>query len=203
MAGVMAEPRAPASPSFDELLAEIRACRICESHLPLGPRPVLRAAASARLMIVGQAPGTKVHESGVPWDDASGERLRDWMAVERHVFYDERRIAIVPMGFCYPGVEERGGDKPPRPECAEAWHDRLLAHLGKVELTLLVGAYAQKRYLGKRRTLTETVAGWRDHLPEFLPLPHPSWRNTAWIKRNPWFEADVLPELRRRVRKLK
>ena len=204
MAGVMAEPRAPASSSFDDLLAEIRACRICAAHLPLGPRPVLRAAASARLMIIGQAPGTKVHESGIPWNDASGERLRDWLAVDTETFYDERRIAIVPMGFCYPGVEERGGDKPPRPECAPEWHPRLLAGLANVELTLLVGAYAQKRYLGKRRarTLTATVEGWRDYLPEVLPLPHPSWRNTAWIKRNPWFEADVLPALQKRVQKL-
>lgn len=212
MAGVMAEPRGhatdpldgPLDGPLDDLLAEIRRCRICAAHLPLGPRPVLRAAAAARLMIVGQAPGTRVHETGIPWNDASGERLRDWMAVARETFYDERRIAIVPMGFCYPGVDARGGDKPPRPECAEAWHDRLLDHLGRVELTLLVGAFAQRRYLGKRgrRTLTETVEGWRDYLPEFLPLPHPSWRNTAWIKRNPWFEAEVLPALRRRVRKL-
>ncbi len=186
------------------LLAEIRACRLCEAELPLGPRPVLRARPGARLLIVGQAPGTKVHESGIPWNDKSGERLRDWLQTEPEIFYDEARIAIVPMGFCYPGREDRGGDKPPRPECAPAWHPRLQAALPKVELTLLVGLYAQARYLGEERkaNLTETVRAWRDYLPAYLPLPHPSWRNTAWLKRNPWFETELLPELRTRVRAL-
>ena len=186
------------------LLAEVRACRLCAAELPLGPRPVLRAHADARLMIVGQAPGTKVHASGIPWNDNSGLRLRDWLQTEPETFYDETRIAIVPMGFCYPGREDRGGDKPPRPECAPAWHPRLQAALPKVELTLLVGLYAQARYLGKARkaNLTETVRAWRDYLPDYLPLPHPSWRNTAWLKRNPWFEAELLPDLRNRVRSL-
>jgi len=187
-----------------EILAAARACRICEAQLPLGPRPVLRAAPPARLMIVGQAPGTRVHESGVPWDDRSGERLRDWLQVPNEVFYDPARVAIVPMGFCYPGVDAKGGDKPPSPVCAPQWHPPLRAALPAVELTLLVGMYAQAHYLGKRRrkTLTETVRHWRDYLPEFLPLPHPSWRNTAWLKKNPWFETDLLPELRKRVKKL-
>ena len=183
------------------LLAEVRACRLCAAELPLGPRPVLRAHPAARLLIVGQAPGTKVHESGIPWDDKSGQRLRDWLQTEPETFYDERRIAIMPMGFCYPGREARGGDKPPRPECAPTWHPRLQAGLPKVELTLLVGLYAQARYLDERRkaNLTETVRAWRDYLPAYLPLPHPSWRNTAWLKRNPWFEKELLPELRARV----
>ncbi len=186
------------------LLAEVRACRLCAAELPLGPRPVLRAHGDARLMIVGQAPGTKVHASGIPWNDNSGLRLRDWLQTDPETFYDESRIAIVPMGFCYPGREDRGGDKPPRPECAPAWHPRLQAALPKVELTLLVGLYAQARYLGKARkaNLTETVRAWRDYLPDHLPLPHPSWRNTAWLKRNPWFEAELLPDLRNRVRRL-
>ncbi len=186
------------------LLTEVRACRLCAAELPLGPRPVLRAHADARVMIVGQAPGTKVHASGIPWNDNSGLRLRDWLQTEPETFYDETRIAIVPMGFCYPGREDRGGDKPPRPECAPAWHPRLQAALPKVELTLLVGLYAQARYLGKARkaNLTDTVRAWRDYLPDYLPLPHPSWRNTAWLKRNPWFETELLPDLRDRVRGL-
>lgn len=192
------------APGLDDLIAAARACRVCAEHLPLGPRPVLRAAAGARLLIVGQAPGTKVHESGVPWNDASGERLRDWLAVDRATFYDETRIAIVPMGFCYPGRDTRGGDKPPRPECAPLWHPPLRAALPDVTLTLLVGQYAQAYYLGARRgrSLTETVRAWREFAPEFLPLPHPSWRNTAWLKRNPWFTEALLPDLRRRVRAL-
>jgi len=190
--------------SLAEVVAAARACRVCERHLPLGPRPVLRAAPSARLMIVGQAPGTRVHETGIPWNDRSGERLRDWLRLPGEVFYDESRVAIVPMGFCYPGVDDKGGDRPPRPECAPLWHPPLRAGLPGVELTLLVGMYAQRHYLGKRRrkTLTETVLHWRDYLPEFLPLPHPSWRNTAWLKKNPWFEKDLLPDLRKRVKAL-
>jgi len=186
------------------LVASARACRVCAAHLPLGPRPVLRAAVGARLLIVGQAPGTKVHETGIPWNDPSGERLRDWLAVDRETFYDETRIAIVPMGFCYPGRDARGGDKPPRPECAPLWHPPLRSALPKVALTLLVGQYAQAYYLGSRRkkSLTQTVRAWHETLPEFLPLPHPSWRNTAWLKRNPWFSEELLPELRARVHAL-
>ena len=184
-----------------EIVAAARACRVCEKHLAHPPRPVLRAAPGARLLIVGQAPGTRVHESGVPWDDRSGDRLRDWLAIEPDVFYDETQIAIVPMGFCFPGNDAKGGDLPPRPECAPLWHPPLIEALPNVELTLLVGLYAQGYYLGKRRqnSLTETVRHWADYAPEFLPLPHPSWRNTAWIKKNPWFEADLLPVLRERV----
>ena len=186
------------------LLAEIRACRLCAEHLPLGPRPVLRATATARILIIGQAPGTKVHESGVPWNDPSGDRLRDWLALDRETFYDESRIAIMPMGFCYPGVLPRGGDRPPRPECAPAWHDRVLGHLPNVGLTLLVGQYAQAKYLDGRRgkTLTETVSRWRDFGPEIVPTPHPSWRTRAWVRKNPWFETDLLPDLRLRVASL-
>jgi uracil-DNA glycosylase len=200
----MAGRPAKAERALQKIIAEARACRVCEAHLPLGPRPVLRAAPQARLMIIGQAPGTRVHESGVPWDDRSGERLRDWLRTPNEVFYDEAKVAIVPMGFCYPGVDAKGGDKPPRPECAPLWHPPLRSALEKVDLTLLVGMYAQAHYLGKRRqkTLTETVRHWRDYLPDFLPLPHPSWRNTAWLKKNPWFEEDLLPALRRRVKRL-
>ncbi len=155
-------------------------------------------------MIIVQAPGTKVHESGVPWDDASGKRLRSWLDLDADQFYDEDSVAIVPMGFCYPGVDARGGDKPPRPECAAAWHGPLLEHLQEIKLTLLVGSHAQKYYLGRdmRRTMTETVAGWRDYLPLRLPLPHPSWRNLHWRRKNPWFEEKIVPTLRERVRKL-
>lgn len=190
--------------SFDALIARVRDCRICEAHLPFGPRPVIKGRQSAKLLIIGQAPGTKVHESGIPWNDRSGDQLREWLAVDSDTFYDEARIAIMPMGFCYPGVDPRGGDNPPRPECAEAWHEALLAHLPEVELTLLVGMYAQARYLGKdkKRTLTATVAAWREYEPRFLTLPHPSWRNLHWRRKNPWFETDVIPELRTRVHAL-
>ena len=199
--------------SLDALLAEVRACTRCAAGLPsgprlpsgpglpLGPRPVLKARDSARLLIIGQAPGTKVHESGIPWDDPSGDRLRDWLQVDKDTFYDEGRIAIVPMGFCYPGRAKSGGDAPPRPECAPLWHQPVLAALPNIELTMLVGTYAQAHYLGKRRqkTMTETVRSWRDYGPDILPTPHPSWRTTGWQKKNPWFEEDVLPALRERV----
>ena len=185
------------------LLREIRACRVCARHLPLGPRPVLRAKASARLLIIGQAPGTKVHESGIPWNDRSGDRLRDWLQLDRETFYDESCIAIMPMGFCYPGVDANGGDRPPREECAPLWHTRVLTLLPRIELTLLVGSYAQKHYLGDRAaSMTATVRAWREHAPRFIPLPHPSWRNTAWLRRNPWFERELLTDLRERVHDL-
>jgi uracil-DNA glycosylase len=183
------------------LVEKARACRVCEAHLPLGPRPTLRASATAKLLIVGQAPGTKVHETGIPWNDASGDRLRRWLDLDRDTFYDESRIAIMPMGLCYPGIDKNGGDSPPRPECAPLWHPPLLALMPQVELVLLVGSHAQAWYLGKqrRRSMTDTVAAWRDYAPRFIPTPHPSWRNTAWLKRNPWFEAELVPELRARV----
>ncbi len=197
----MSAPPVPVVEDLEAVIAAARACRVCAAHLPLGPRPVLRAKASARLLIVGQAPGTRVHETGIPWNDASGDRLRDWLALDREAFYDEARIAIVPMGFCYPGRDARGGDNPPRPECAPLWHPPLIANLPNVGLTLLVGRYAQGHYLGARRrgNLTETVRAWADYAPRFVPLPHPSWRNTAWLRRNPWFEKDLLPALRARV----
>lgn len=187
--------------ALDILLTEIRACQHCAEHLPLGPRPVVMARSTARILIVGQAPGTKVHDSGIPWNDRSGDTLRGWMAIDRETFYDPARIAIMPMGFCYPGRLDKGGDAPPRPECAPLWHDRLLAHLPNIELVILAGMYAQARYLDDRRkrTLTETVAAWRDYGPRNIPLPHPSWRSANLIKKNPWFEAELLPELRARV----
>jgi uracil-DNA glycosylase len=189
---------------LDRLLGEVRACTLCAEHLPLGPRPTLRATRAARLLIVGQAPGTKVHETGIPWNDPSGNRLRDWLAIGRDAFYDETKVAIIPMGFCYPGRLPRGGDAPPRPECAPLWHARLRALMPNIELTLLVGSYAQAYYLKDRRgrTMTDTVANWRAFLPAFLPTPHPSWRTTVWQTKNPWFEEELLPELRARVQKI-
>jgi uracil-DNA glycosylase len=186
---------------LERLSKEARACRICEAHLPLGPRPVFRVSPTARILIAGQAPGRLVHETGIPWNDRSGDRLRDWLGLDREIFYDERRIAIVPMGFCYPGVDKNGGDNPPRPECAPTWQARFLALMPRIELTLLVGRYAQEFHLaaGRRASMTDTVAAWRDHPERLVPLPHPSWRNTAWLKRNPWFERELLPVLRRRV----
>ena len=185
-------------------LAAARACRLCDGKLLLGPRPVLRANETARLLIVGQAPGTRVHLTGLPFNDPSGDRLRAWLQVDRETFYDERRIAIIPAGLCYPGRDAKGGDLPPVPECGPLWHPRLRPLLPQIALTLLVGSYAQRLYLGPRLkpTLTETVAAFRDYLPELLALPHPSWRNTGWLKREAWFETDVLPELRMRVRDL-
>ncbi|SNS11079.1 Uracil-DNA glycosylase [Noviherbaspirillum humi] len=182
------------------LLQEVRACRLCEAHLPHGPRPVVQAAESARLLIIGQAPGRKVHDTGIPWNDASGRRLRHWLGMDADVFYDPDRVAILPTGFCYPG-KGRSGDLPPRPECAPRWHAPLRERLPQVRLTLLIGRHAQLFALrGRNRpTLTETVAAWRDYLPEFLPLPHPSPRNQAWWPANPWFERELLPELKRLV----
>jgi len=187
--------------TLTQAMAAARACNVCAAHLPLGPRPVLRGSSSARLLIVGQAPGTRVHESGVPWNDPSGDRLREWLGLGRDAFYDEARIAIVPMGLCYPGRDAKGGDKPPRPECAPLWHPRVRPLLPKVALTLLVGRYAQAYYLGARakESVTETVRAWRAFLPEFIPTPHPSWRSNGWLKRNPWFEEEILPVLRERV----
>lgn len=189
--------------SLPALLRRIRACRLCAAHLPLGPRPVLRARASARLLIVGQAPGTRVHASGIPWNDPSGERLRAWLGMDHDAFYDEARVAIVPMGLCYPG-KGRSGDLPPRAECAQTWHPQLLPQLPRIGLTLLIGQYAHRHFLGTARgdDLTATVRAYRDYLPRYLPLPHPSPRNIGWFRRNPWFETEVLPTLRRRVQAL-
>jgi uracil-DNA glycosylase len=181
------------------LLSEAKACRVCEKHLE--PRPVFRVGAKARLLIVGQAPGRRVHETGLPWNDPSGDVLREWLGLEREVFYDTSRIAIVPIGLCYPGTVD-GADLPPRRECAPLWQPRFRAALPNIELTLLVGGYAQNYYLSssKKASLAQTVRAYREYLPEFFPLPHPSWRNLGWLKRNPWFAKDVLPALRRRVR---
>ena len=192
----MSRPRS----ELEQLLGEIRACRLCEASLPLGPRPVLRASDTAKLLVVGQAPGTLVHGSGIPWDDASGVRLRGWLGLDKAVFYDESKVAIVPMGFCYPG-RGASGDLPPRPECRATWHPRLLPLLPQVELVLAIGQYAQAYFLGDRRrkTLTDTVQAWPDYAPRTFPLPHPSPRNTGWFKHNPWFDAEVVPALRARV----
>lgn len=189
------------APDLETLLAEIRGCRLCADELPHEPRPVVRAAVSARILIVGQAPGTRVHETGVPFNDPSGDRLRDWMNIDRDTFYDETRIAIAPMGFCFPGQDARGADRPPIRRCAHTWRPRLMAALPNIRMMLLVGSYAQQYHLGalRRATLTETVRHWRDYWPDAVPLPHPSWRNNAWLKRNPWFETELLPELRQRV----
>lgn len=182
---------------FEGLLSEARSCTLCSAHLPLGPKPVLRASTSARLLIVGQAPGRRVHETGIPWNDPSGDRLREWMQLDREKFYDERRIAIIPTGLCYPGTGP-GGDLPPRPECAPYWHPRLVPMLPGLQIALLVGSYAQAYYLrdARRRTLTETVRAWREYLPHFLPMPHPSPRNQMWLRRNGWFVDEVVPFLR-------
>jgi uracil-DNA glycosylase len=183
------------------LLDDIRACTHCAADLPCGPRPVVQAGVEARLRIVGQAPGKRVHETGIPWNDRSGQRLRDWLGLSAECFYDPTHVAIIPMGLCYPG-KGASGDKPPRPECAPRWHGRLDQFLPALELTLLIGQYAQAHYLGKRRkgSLTDTVRAWREYLPlGFLPLPHPSPRNELWLRKNPWFEQELVPELRLQI----
>lgn len=188
---------------FVRLVEDIRACTLCAEHLPLGPRPVFQAHPDATILVVGQAPGTAVHETGIPFNDPSGDRLRRWMGIDREVFYDERKIALVPMGFCYPG-RGKGGDLPPRPECAAAWRESLLSELKNVALTIIVGRYAIDWHLrpGKQTTLTSMVADWQRYWPEVVPLPHPSPRNTLWLKNNPWVEADLVPRLQQRVRAL-
>ena len=187
-----------------DLLTEIRACRVCAKYLSHEPRPVVRASTTARVAICSQAPGTRVHETGLSFNDASGDRLRAWLGIDRQTFYDTSRIAIVPMGFCFPGQDGHGGDLPPRKECAPHWHERLFAELPQIEFKLLVGSYAQAWHLRGRLkdSMTATVQAWRDYLPDSIPLPHPSWRNNGWIKQHPWFERELLPELRRRVHAL-
>ena len=183
--------------ALESLVEEIRGCRVCAAELPLGPRPVLNVAAGATVAVIGQAPGTRVHDRGVPWDDASGDHLREWLGVDKATFLDPHRFAIIPMGFCYPG-KRKGGDAPPRPECAPLWHQRLMDDLPSLHVTLLIGMYAQNFYLGasRKKTLTETVRAAHEYLPKFLPLPHPSWRSKIWMKKNPWFATDILPLLR-------
>lgn len=185
--------------TLNVLLRDVRACELCAASLPLGPRPVLQCHGAARILIAGQAPGRKVHESGVPFQDASGDRLRAWLGVSPDVFYDERKIAILPMGFCFPGTGA-SGDLPPRPECAPAWRGELLGHLRKLQLTLVIGQYAQQHHLPDAgSSVTEVVRAWRRHWPGIVPLPHPSPRNNRWLVQNPWFEAELLPALKARV----
>ena len=193
----------PDNSDLDHLLRKVRACTLCAAHLPQPPRPVLQAGSAARILIASQAPGRKVQHSGIPFDDASGERLRGWMGIDKDVFYDPHTVAILPMGFCFPGTGG-AGDLPPRPECAPAWRTQLLAHMPHIQLTLVVGQYAQAWHLKReaRATLTETVRAWRDYGPHILPLPHPSPRNNLWLRRNPRFEEEVLPVLRARVQAL-
>jgi uracil-DNA glycosylase len=187
---------------LNALLNEVRACRACAEFLPFEPRPILRASSTARLLIVGQAPGTRVHETGIPWNDPSGDRLRQWLDIEKPVFYDESRVAILPMGFCYPG-RGKSGDLPPRPECAQLWREQLLACLPNIELTLLVGSYAQQYHVPQAgRSVTEVVQRWRELLPAFFPTPHPSPRNQLWLRRNAWFEQEAVPVLRQTVKDL-
>ncbi|EHU0327854.1 uracil-DNA glycosylase family protein [Vibrio vulnificus] len=184
---------------LEPLLTQIRACQVYASALPLGANPVVQAHSEAKILIIGQAPGTKVHHTSIPWNDASGNRLRAWLDIEKQTFYDPKQIAIMPMGFCYPG-QGQSGDLPPRKECAPLWHEALLKHLPNIELTLLIGQYAQNRYLSnKPKTLTETVQNWQAWLPDYLPLPHPSPRNTLWLRKNPWFEEQTVPYLRQQV----
>ena len=185
------------------LLQNISHCKICEKHLLLGPRPVVSAHIDSKVVIIGQAPGAKVHASGIPWDDASGRQLRKWLNVSKDDFYDETKFAIVPMGFCYPG-KGKSGDLPPRPECAPQWHEELLSRMPNLELVILIGMYAQKYYLQKdtKKTLTETVANYMDYLPNYFVLPHPSPRNRFWLTKNSWFEKEVLPDLQMRISKV-
>ncbi|MGD8232977.1 uracil-DNA glycosylase family protein [Vibrio sp. TRT 1302] len=184
---------------LEELLQQVRACQLCEPTLPLGANPIIQASKSAKLLIIGQAPGTRVHETSIPWNDPSGNRLREWLELDKETFYDASKVAIMPMGLCYPG-KGKSGDLPPRKECAPQWHKSILDQLPNVGMTLLIGQYAQNYYLSdKPKTLTETVQQWQRWAPKYLPLPHPSPRNTLWLKKNPWFEAEVVPFIREYV----
>lgn len=185
---------------MDQLLDDIKSCTICKSKLPHAPNPVVTGSKTSKIVIIGQAPGRKVHETGIPWNDPSGDLLRNWMGVEKKIFYDSAQIALMPMGFCYPG-KGKSGDLPPRPECAPRWHKELLAQMPEIRLLVLIGQYSQRYYLPKlrRENLTETVRHFTDYLPEYFVLPHPSPRNRVWLRNNPWFEKDVLPVFRERV----
>lgn len=191
------------SQPFGQLLKDIKSCEICKGKFPHEPNPVVSVSPKSKILVIGQAPGTKVHASGIPWDDASGRNLRKWLGVTEEQFYNPDIFGIVPMGFCYPG-KGKSGDLPPRPECAPEWHDKIFSQLEKVELTLLIGLYAQNYYLGNKRkkTLTETVADFSTHLPDFMPLVHPSPRNGIWMRKNPWFETDVVPVLQSTVKRV-
>ncbi len=194
-------PECTAEPQFAELLESVKGCQICAEFLPLGPRPVVQLDPQATILIAGQAPGRRVHESGVPFDDPSGDRLREWLGISRDIFYDPTKVAILPMGFCYPGTG-KSGDLPPRPECENAWRQQLLNQLTRIRLTLVIGQYAQKWHLPNvEKNLTETVRAWRNYGPSVIPLPHPSPRNNIWLKKNPWFSRSLLPELRLAIRK--
>jgi len=195
----MSSPKA--STGFAALIKRVESCRLCDAELPLGPRPVLQVDPAARILIAGQAPGSKVHETGVPFDDPSGDRLRDWMGIDRSTFYNPKKVAILPMGFCYPG-RGKSGDLPPLKRCADTWRSELLNSLGHIQLTLIVGQYAMQWHLeAPKKNLTETVRAWREYGDDVFPMPHPSPRNNIWLKKNAWFEADVLPQLRERVQK--
>lgn len=189
--------------TLTRILREVRSCQHCVA-LPFGPRPIVQLASTARLLIIGQAPGSKVHQSGIPWNDASGDRLREWLMLERSDFYDPSKVAILPMGFCYPGAGKNGGDNPPRSECAPLWHARLLKHLPDAQLTLLLGQHAQKYYLvaDRKNSMTETVRAYSEYAPRFFPLPHPSWRSLIWMRKHHWFEHTVIPSLRKAVRRV-
>lgn len=186
---------------MDVLLNNISQCSICKAHLPLGPRPVVTADPKSKIVIIGQAPGTKVHQSGIPWDDQSGKKLREWLNVTDEQFYNTENFAIVPMGFCYPG-KGKTGDLPPRPECAPQWHHALLEKMPNVEMVILIGAYAQNYYLKDKKTLTERVGDFKTYLPKYFPIPHPSPTNRFWRAKNPWFEELVVPELRDSISKI-
>jgi uracil-DNA glycosylase len=194
----------PMPHGLSTVLVEIRACRLCDAHLPHGPRPVLHVGPAAKLLIASQAPGLRVHETGLSFNDASGDRLRDWMGIDRDTFYDESKVALAAMAFCFPGYNAAGHDLPPRKECASHWRERLLSARPEFKTTLLVGSYAQAWHLKDRAKarMTDTVAAWREYAPRYIPLPHPSWRNNGWLKKNPWFEKELLPYLRRRVRQV-
>jgi uracil-DNA glycosylase len=189
------------SQTLSTLVKEIRSCTLCADHLPLGPRPIIQVSSSAKILIVGQAPGSRVHETGIPFNDLSGDRLREWIGIDKETFYDDKKIALVPMGFCFPGTG-KSGDLPPRPECADTWRVKLLEQLSSIKLTIIVGQYAQAWHLdqGNKVNLTETVMAWKDYWPKSIPLPHPSPRNNIWLKKNPWFEKEVLPSLRGKVK---
>jgi uracil-DNA glycosylase len=184
-----------------KLVKEIRSCTLCKEHLLLGPRPIIQVSSSAKILIVGQAPGSRVHETGIPFNDPSGDRLREWMGIDKEDFYDDKKIALIPMGFCFPGTG-KSGDLPPRPECADTWRVKLLQQLPNIKLTIIIGQYAQEWHLdeGNKESLTDTVRAWKEYWPKAIPLPHPSPRNNIWLKKNHWFEDEVLPVLRRNVK---
>ncbi len=190
--------------NLDQIRSDLTACRLCQDRFSAtqtahSPRPVIWFKSGARILIAGQAPGLRVHKSGIPFDDPSGDRLRDWLGLDHATFYDQSKLAIVPMAFCFPGYDEKKADLPPPARCRQTWHDQVFDALGDVRLRIIIGGYAHRYHLGAKTGVTDTVRGWRDHLPHALPLPHPSWRNTGWLKRNPWFQEELLPVLQSKV----